>query len=326
MDGENRIRAYIGPTKAGLVTGLIALLLAAVGAVMMVVNLTAPKGEPEPFRVRGTVHSDWSYLDVVGISDWVYRSDDVHYHIAEDAEGRFYVVHISESRYRKMTEQQAYWNEETTKKVPVRLTGLAKSATDTMKSYICQAVEISPLQYGTYFGSNYLDATSTPNSDAVWGWGMLAVLGLILGLVLTLSARAAKKRTDRALAALGGYAVEQAAAEMDAPTTERVNNDRLRLGEQYLFGKHKGMLLRYDQVVWAYQQVQRTNFIVTGRNLLLGDEQGNLTAAASFGRKGEEQIAELMRRIAARNPSVLLGFSAENRRAWQERVKAKKNM
>ena len=97
------------------------------------------------------------------------------------------------------------------------------------------------------------------------------------------------------------------------------------MGETHLFGKRRGLLLRYDQVVWAYQQVQRTNFVVTGRNLLLGDEDGHLTVAATFGRKGEEQITELMRRIAMKNPGVMLGFSADNQRVWRERARERKN-
>ena len=323
MDGESRIRAYIGPGKGARIVGLIALAAAFVSFVLMGLAIAAPKGEPEPFRSRGTVDNNWSYLDVVGISDWVYRHDDEYYHIAEDEQGYFYIVHMSERAYRQMSAQQAYWNEETNVKTPLRMTGIAKSATATMKSYITEAVEISVLDYGTYFGSNYLDATSTPNSDGIWGWGVLAVITLLLGLVLTLSYRGAKKRTDRALEALGGYAVEQAAAELDAPTTRVVGRDALRMGENYVFGRRKGLMLRYDQILWAYQQIQRTNFIVTGRNLMVADVWGKVTVAAAFGRKGEAQINELLRELAQKNSSILLGFSADNRRSWQAAVKGR---
>ena len=324
MDGEQKIRAYIGPGRGGLIVGLIALILGAVGAVMMALSAARPVGEPVLFRNRATEARTWCYIDAVGISDWVYRSDDVRYYVAEDAKGNFYVVHLSQSRYNKMTAQQAYWNEETAVQVPERLTGIAHDVTPAIKNNFCKAFDLNVLDFGTYFGTSYLDATSSPRSDSLLGWGILAGFGLLLGLVLTLTSRAANKRTDRALAALGGYAVEQAAAELESPLTLRAPGDRLRLGERYLFGKKTGLALTYDQVIWVYQRVQRTNFIVTGRSLMLADERGELTAAANFGRGGEEQVLELMQRIAAKNPNVLLGFSAENRKAWQALVKAKK--
>ena len=325
MDGEKRLRAYIGPSGAGRIIGLVLLVGALVLAALAIRSAAQPVEDPVRFRTRGMDGGEWCYLDVVGISDWVYRNDDTYYHIAEDAKGNFAVVHISESRYKKMTAQQAYWNEETAVQEPVRITGIAREATATMKSYICQALDINLLDYGTYFGTSYLNAAGSPHSGDTAMLAVMAGVLALIGVILLLTANSTKKKTDRAIEALGGYGVEQAAAELEAPTTERVGRDALRLGETHLFGKRRGLLLRYDQVVWAYQQVQRTNFIVTGRNLLLGDEDGNLTVAASFGRKGEEQITELMRRIAMKNPGVLLGFSADNQKIWRERAKARKN-
>ena len=127
------------------------------------------------------------------------------------------------------------------------------------------------------------------------------------------------------LEALGGaYAVEQAAAELDAPTTEKIGRDRLRLGQSHMFGRKNGLVLSYEDAFWVYQQRVRTYFVVTGRNLMVADVRGKITPVYSTGRRGEEELISLAKRIAEHNPAVRLGFTNENRNAWQEMVKARR--
>ena len=324
MDAEEQLRGYISPRRGARIVGLIALILGLLGAAMLVVKLSAPAGEATEFNKNANGTSQWCYLDVAGVSDWAFKDDSKVYYLAEDAYGDFYVVRLSSGTFKKMSAQRAYWEEETSAAVPMRINGVPRIATAIMRDYISQAAGIDQSSYKYWFGTYYLDATSKPGSDEAFVWGIPAVFGLILGLILLPTSAAARKRAEQALDSLGSYERQLAAAELESPVTRRENSDRLRLGEHWLFGKRQGLLLPYSAVVWAYEQVQRTNFIVTARHLYLADDRGRITAAASFGRNGHDEIMRLIGEIAARNPDVMVGFSAENRKRWQEIVKANK--
>lgn len=324
MDAEERLKKYIAPARRGRIFGFIALAVGLLGAVMLVLGLNADPGKPTEFSSNGNGTSKWAYLDVAGISDWVFKDDGKVYYLAEDVYGNFSVVRLPDSTYKKMTQQRAYWNEETSKPVPMRITGVPRNATSTIREYICKAADIPSVSYRTYFGTEYLDAASKPGTDDAYVWALPAIFGLILALILLPTYGAASKNAARRLAGLGSYELQQAAAELESPVTRQENGDRLRLGEHYIFGKRNGLLLPYERVFWVYERVQRTNFVVTGRHLMLADDTGALTVAAAFGRKGEEEIRRLIGEIARRNPGVRVGFSAENQKAWRELTRERK--
>ena len=324
MDAEEQLRKYISPRKGARIVGLIALVIGLIGAVMLVLKLAAPAGKATEFNKNANGTSQWCYLDVAGISDWAFKDDGKVYYIAEDAYGSFYVVRLKSSTFKKMSAQRAYWEEETSTASPMQINGVPRTATTVMKDYISRAAGIDQSSYKYYFGTYYLDATSKPGSDEAYIWGIPGVFGLILAMILLPTSASARKKAEQAIESLGSYERQLAAAELEAPTTHRENKDRLRLGEHWLFGKRQGLLLPYDRVVWVYEQVQRTNFIVTARHLFLADDRGHITAAASFGRNGHDEILRLIGEIAARNPAVMTGFSAENRKKWQEIVKERK--
>lgn len=327
MDGEKRLWKYSAPSKAGIVIGLLFLLAAVVCAAMLVMNAVKPLDTPVTFTSTDDEPDSYCTLNVVGLSDAVLKRDSERWYLAEGTDGYFYLVKLSSSAVGKMTAQRAYWDEEGKKPAPVAVNGLARKITSEMFTVLVEDEGITVARARDILGEYYLDGTASPRSEGMSLWGMGLFFTAMFGGILTALTAGRRKSFRANLEALGGaYAVEQAAVELDAPTTERIGRDRLRLGTQHLFGKGNGLLLAYTDVLWVYQQVVRTYFVVTGRNLMIGDARGKVTMAYSVGRKGEDELNALAARIAEHNPSVMLGFSADNRKAWQALVKQRKGV
>ena len=325
MDGEKRLWNYSGPSKAGLVIGGLFLLAALICAVMLGLTAAKPQAEPAAFSSLDDEPDSYCTLSIVGVSEPMLKRDSERWYLAEAVDGYYYLVKLKSSQFNKMTDQQTYWIEEGKKPAPVVVNGLAKAITAEMFRVLVEGEDMTVAQARDILGSYYLDATASPKSE-----NMTALLsGLFLfglfGVILTALGVSRRKTMRANLDALGGaYAVEQAAAELDAPVTEKIGRDRLRLGQSHMFGRKNGLVLSYEDAVWIYQQTVRTYFVVTGRNLMVADVRGKITPVYSTGRRGEEELRSLAQKIAERNPGVMVGFNKENRTAWQEIVKARK--
>ena len=81
------------------------------------------------------------------------------------------------------------------------------------------------------------------------------------------------------------------------------------------------MMRPYEDILWAYRYVMRRNFVVVNQYALcrLVDGDKMELTPAGFSKKGA--IEEILNTIAMKNPSVLLGYTNENQRAYNEMTK-----
>ena len=91
--------------------------------------------------------------------------------------------------------------------------------------------------------------------------------------------------------------------------------------DNYVVSKQNGMMRPYEDILWAYRYVMRRNFVVVNQYALcrLVDGDKMELTPPGFGKKGA--IEEILNTIAMKNPSVLLGYTNENQRAYNEMTK-----
>ena len=244
MDAEKRRWKYSGPSKAGLVIGILFLAAALLCTAMLVVNMVKPVGEPALFTSLKDTEDSYCTLKIVGVSDAVLKRDSDRWYFAEGEDGYYYLVQLKSSQVKDMSAQRAYWDETGGKPAPVAVNGLARSITDEMFKVLVEGENMTVSEMRDILGRSYLDATARPGSDdnELWYTGLL--FSGLFGLILTLMTAGRRKIMRRNLDALGGtYAVEQAAIELDAPTTEQIGRDRLRMGPSHMFGRKNGLVL-----------------------------------------------------------------------------------
>lgn len=105
--------------------------------------------------------------------------------------------------------------------------------------------------------------------------------------------------------------------------------DKARLGQQYMYGRGRGAVYSYAQVVWMYRFVQRYLFIPLFSCVMVGlkgKKQPFQFCPIGTGKKGKEDLIAIAQETARHNPHILLGYSPENRQAFlQMAAPAKKD-
>ena len=326
MNEKKTVLRYIRWFNSTRLIAAILLLLIGLGlAGLAIWNSTKPEAEPQPFDAVSDRSAYYSYLDVIGVSDWVYKYGHTTYYYLMDTDYNFYLAILSDDAFASLSHQNRFMNELTDTETVKRLTGMNKAVPSTVRSEIMEMEELDEDQYGNIFGNRLFNVGETPGANAVAMWGFLAIilLGSALALFLvglmnnSIAKKAVKRLEEKGL-------LEKAAAELESPTTQREFKDRFRLGNRFLFGKGSGLAAAWEDVRWVYQSKTTYEVVVKFRSLVIctGDKQTHKT---SYRNKDSDEVYALMEAFAGRNPDMLVGYSLDNSRAWREACKKQMN-
>lgn len=324
MDEKRIIKKYIGRTSVVVMTIGLILLMGSIGCVFMALQANA-RNLPEPTcfdALEGELNS-YSYLDVIGVSDWIYRYDKTIFYILEDAEHTLNIGSLSNRDFSMLEYQNEYWKGLTYEERPVRLTGVVLNLTDTMKETIMNSLGLTDEEFDGYFGYRQFRVGSTPNKQDTGMWTAFAIIlclfafpTLACGVMRLSRDNSVLKRLDKT------GQLHHAAAELESYRTERVGKDRMRLGERYVFGRNVGLAASWEDVLWCYVRSECIFTVSVGQRLIICTADGKIHSI-DFGGKGLEEAMGLTETIQMRNPRTLIGFSAENYTEWRKRCREK---
>ena len=141
---------------------------------------------------------------------------------------------------------------------------------------------------------------------------VLAVLSLILSLIPAVLCLAAAGscfwRRKVAEQTLMGAITEEITRDFSA--SQPMFEGELRVGNQYLFGKNSGAVVAYGHISRVYENIQKTAFLETNRNLMYKDASGKARSLCKLPLKGRaaEDVMKVMIFIRTKNPGVRLGY------------------
>lgn len=151
-------------------------------------------------------------------------------------------------------------------------------------------------------GRNWLTAAIVLAAAA-----LLCLTVSLIPAVLCLAAAGAClwRRTKAEQAWLGGLTEE---AVRDFSVAQPLCAGELRVGHQFLFGKHQGSPVAYGDLRQVSQHVQKTVF-ETGRALVYRDERGKTRTLCRLPLRdaAREDVMKVMLFIRSKNPAVRLG-------------------
>lgn len=319
MDSQKTIRKYIGRSPVGSILGWIALALAVV-CVIMGITASGNTGDAvaEPFYPSESDTGSYAYVDVVGISDWLYQYDNSTYYTIIDAEGYMYTAKVSDSQFRKMDAQLNYFMDETAPMPePCRLEGIVRSTSSSLRSTLADVWEITTEEYEYYFGNLMLDTTSSPSSEAGAGWFVGAMFAFIFGLCMVLVFLPIGITTKKSLNRLEELNLtDRAAQQLESGSYTTVGKNQIRLSENVLFAKGTGVAVPYSDILWIYKRTVRTNLVIVNLYLVVATKDKEHTIHLG-GTKAEPLLQQAAVAIAEKNPNVLIGYSAENKKAYK---------
>ena len=150
--------------------------------------------------------------------------------------------------------------------------------------------------------------------------GFGTFFGLIILLCFTIPTMRRAKKSVEKLEAAG--MLESAAAEMTSPNAKRYMKGKLILTENFVFCKRSGMVLTYDEILWAYMHRYTKRFlfipIKTTDSLMIAAKGIKPRAAAVMGKDKMGEIKNALTEIYRHNNRCMIGYSSENAAAYKQ--------
>lgn len=318
MDPKKVISKYCGTP---LIVKILAFAMVGLTVLMIILGISAHTGASdavaEEFFPSDSEVGSYVYIDVVGISPWLYKYDDAVYFSVEDTEGYLYTIRWTEAKRDKLTEYHAYWDREDDSMPmpePIHLCGIASTVTNDTREALASVWDMSELDYNQYFGNLYMNANSTPSSSAsgpYWaGAFFFGFMGVFL-LLVTFGPAKVLKNSLNALEEAGE--LDRAAEELSAGEYVTIGKDKGRMTARYVFGKGTGVVVRYQDIAWAYKQNQRRNFVNVNSFLIVNTLKHTGLQAVNFGKYDKKnELEQALVYIAQRNPNAFIGYTQPN--------------
>ncbi len=249
---------------------------------------------------------------------------DAYYMVADKA-GYLYVVYMSTDDYNKL-------NTEKIVEEPIKIEGLTKIPPKDVKELAIEAYndgledaeKLQMVDYNNYFGEVYLDLTVTDSYVATVPI-CLFLLSLMFGSIMLIVGVVELVIFKKTLGSLDATIVDEIDKEMNDPNAFYYQKANLFLTEHYIInfgGKVK--IIRYSDILWMYRYEQRTNGIKTAQSIKVLTTNGKTSSIANLDlvtKKAKDAFDEIWNTILEKNPTMLVGYTAENLRAMKEKVK-----
>ena len=197
-------------------------------------------------------------------------------------------------------------------------------AKKTIKKYICGRVGsrwMARVLFVVAFLSLVL-ALITSDVDTLMPICLICLLFGLCAMVPGLITSRNAKKTIKALEESGHLG--RAANEMEAANNILLGKDQLRLTPNYVFSRN-GVALPYSEIVWCFKRVQRVNFIAVNASLVAYTPTMKELVLLTLPPKDKTELGrQVVEAICRRNPNVMLGYSAENQKAYKQIAKEAK--
>lgn len=338
MNATNTLKKYIGPSGG---IKFLAWLLAIATIALFAVGIQQSSIEEDPseakwFNPFTAEAGDYVYLDIVGISNWLYKvesdSSKTVYYSVEDADDNIYTMVVSDAEYSKMMTQRTYWNREGENDPNAevyRIYGTARRSSSEVKEALASSWSSYGLStvsdYEYYFGTMHFDSTTTPGDSRGMGFIIGGIFALAAWICAAVASGKSKKNMKKCLKRLEELGELDAAAAEISGAVVTVGKDKCRISDNYIYTKKGGVVLSLKDILWSYRHVTKTNGINSNTQLLAltctGKSYGLISVA---GGDSKDLTTEIMTVMAERNPTILMGFSDALRVEYRARLKTYK--
>lgn len=327
MDELITVKQYIATKK---VTRVLAVVLTVLAVVCLLGGILSGRiidsRDAEEYFPADSEAGSTAYIDIVGLSDWIYQYGDDVYYCAEDAEGYLYTICMEKATALGLGNLRDYWDREddaVAQPQPYRIYGKVIDLPIRVRQNMATWWEVSQDEYIDYFGPTLLDTTRSSGAQV---GSFLYVGALIFGLfaaALLIDWIGTASKTKKSLARLEALGLsERAEQELNSASSVRVGSDSARLGDTVLFGARTGIAAAYGDILWCFARVTKRNGVVVSTTLVIYTrEKKNITVASVSGKDEENVIGQAIAHIAMRNPNGLYGYTNENAKAYKARRK-----
>jgi hypothetical protein len=328
---QQTLQEFLKPSKAQRVWQIILAVLLSLMVLGMAYELSKPQEEPVRMSTQLSGNT-YCFVDVSLVSSWLLKvTGDEEYTLYEamDPDGNWYILNLDDAVFASLSlQQEAYENYTVdsaasfTLPEPVRLTGMTSYLDrDDAKQISAYYDNATADDIITFYGANYFNegASNRFEDAAVYiVFGALIALFLLIVWLTNWSKNKSYQKSERHLYELG--LLDVAEAEFSAPESIRYPKSKLVLSRQFVFCGSSGWMIPYSDIGWTYQRTQRSYGIPVGKQIIAGLVNGKSVVLANRG-VNDEVLTEAVRAIFTANPECLIGYSFENIKLYNQRVK-----
>lgn len=321
---------FFTPGKAARVWRIILAVLTSLMILGAAYEFSKPN--PEPARMtHETSDGSYVYLDLQLLSNWVYRvtgDESYTFYEAMDSDENWFIVSLDQKTFDSLQPYQdaynAYFTDGTMNydyPEPHRLTGMTNPITYDDVAQLASYYDIAGTQVTDYFGPNYLNAGASNAAEGavIYLTGVL-VFGLLLLAVSTQigSVQRNFKKSDARLYELGQ--LDDAEAQFSSPDSTRFDKAKLILSADFVFCGASGWVLPYGDIGWLYMRRQRSYGVTVATHLVAGLTNGK-TVYLAHRTVDDALVTQTAQTVLNKNPACLIGYSFENIKLYNQRVK-----
>lgn len=262
------------------------------------------------------------YLFAVYETDGI--EDDNKFYLVMDSNNYLYVLYMSSNNYQKL-------NIDSISKTPIRVKGLTKKIETDIKELAISAYNkemqreyLTDENFKEYVGLIYLDIEASFYDSSLYYIGaFLSFLVFLILIIIYLTIYLKNRKTFKK------YSRE----ELDKIAIElyQLNNNnpyetmKLYFLKDYIVDTSNGIIiLKYQDIIWAYPYEYRYNSLLVNKNLKVYDENNkayNIANTKYFDKNKDQVLSEILNIIKEKNQEILLGFTKENKKIIKEKVK-----
>lgn len=226
-----------------------------------------------------------------------------------------YIAYMSPDGYNLL-------NKTDIKENPIEVKGVTKLISKEIKELALEAYnegleeekQLTMADFNSYFGSVYLDMTQS-DTDVAIIQEILCMLSLLFGIVMLIVFTVQKIKFSRNIKKMDEDMMEKLDDEMNSQSAFYYEKAHLYLTEHYIINfKGTFKAIEYQDVIWMYSMVYRTNGIKTQQSIKVMTKDGKTyeIAAIDVVTKAKKEIYnEIWNTIVAKNNHIILGYTKE---------------
>ena len=324
------ISEFFAPSKA---TRVWRIILAVIVSLMILgAAYEFQKPVPDPIRMTHESGSDThSYLDILLLSNWMYDvsgDEDYTLYAAMDPDGNWFVVslddNVAATLQPQMDAYDAYFTDDYLNysyPAPVRIYGMPTYIDSEDVDAVARFFDMQSSEVASVFGTNYLNegADNSHSGAFLYLIGVFFFGLFLLVIVLQQSAirRNLKKSNDK-LYAQG--LLDEAENQFLSESTVQYPKLKVALSEDFAYAGSNGYIVPLSEIGWLYKRTQRSYGVTVATQLMAGLVNGKQIFLAQR-HANDEFISDAARRVVAKNPNCLIGYSFDLAKQYRQRVK-----
>ena len=323
---ENRIERLLKPKKAFLIIAVVLLLISLIlYGIATHIEKTTVTPEAVDYGTlisnKNDTENDYVKTTIQYIAIFAEREGfDSRYYYIQDINNRVMIAQINNSTYKKIEETYLQNKENFTYDLEGYIFNIPDDVLNLAIECISEVFDIqdgviTKSNYQDYFGNTYLNEGITPNTESI-GFllgGSMFIAGIaivFLALFITSIVKIFKytKRID----------LESVKAELKQNTTLAFEEERIYLTTNYIVSVVNGLLriTKYQDLIWLYNKVAK-QYSTTVNIFLVGatKEKKEFYIANSL---NEDMLNHIICLIRERNANILIGYTPENQKKYEE--------